>query len=242
MLAALGDVALPQIQDALSKDAIIPFSKMRQRIADRLTHSNQTVPHFYVSIDVDMSDAGQWRQTFNRDHSVHLSITDLIIKATATALSDFPHMNAHVDAKSMVLKRHINIGVAVAVDDGLLVPVIPDADKKGLVEISKLSKKNTAAARQGVITASGVGTFTISSLGMYGVDSFLPIINPPECAILGVGGAHRRAVPVENGIGVREMMTLTLGCDHRAVDGTYAVQFLNKIKEHLENISETGER
>ena len=242
VLAALSDAAPPQMQEALTEDTVIPFSKMRQRVADRLTLSSQTIPHFYLSVDVDMSDAQKWRETFNLDHSVHLSITDLIIKVTATAFSNFPHMNAHVDARSMVLKGHISIGVAVAVDDGLLVPVIADADKRGLLEISELSKKNAEAARQGVIAASGVGTFTISSLGMYGIDSFLPIINPPECAILGVGTIRRRAVSVDDEVGMREVMSLTLGCDHRAVDGTYAAQFLNKIKERLEKISETGEQ
>lgn len=219
-------------------DTVVPFSRMRQRIADRLTLSQQTIPHFYLSVDVDMTAAVGWRKTFNqnRDHDAGVTVTDLIIKASATALVKFSRINAHVGADKMILKAAINIGVATAVDEGLLVPVIARADRKSLTEISAQVKLNTKAAQRGMLKTTDVGTFTVSSLGMYGINRFLPIINPVECAILAVGAIQQRAVPTHDGIGVREMMSLTLAADHRAVDGREAAGFLNAIKEMLKNI------
>jgi pyruvate dehydrogenase E2 component (dihydrolipoamide acetyltransferase) len=144
----------------------------------------------------------------------------------AQTLGAFPRLNAHVEEERLVLRKSINLGVAVAVEEGLLVPVIPDAGSLSLDEIAELSRKNAEAARRGVVDSRHLGTFTVSSLGMHGISRFLPIINPPECAILGVGAAEPRVVPVPGGIGVRHMMTLDLACDHRAVDGVYAAGFL----------------
>jgi pyruvate dehydrogenase E2 component (dihydrolipoamide acetyltransferase) len=136
----------------------------------------------------------------------------------------------------MVIKKSINIGVAVAIEDGLLVPVIPDADQKDLLELSKVSKENAQAAGRGIIKTPASGTFTLSNQGMFKVNQFLPIINPPECAILGVGGIAKKVTARPGGdMGVRDIMVLTLACDHRATDGTYAAQFLNRVKENLED-------
>jgi len=220
---------------APAEETVLPFSKMRMRVAQRLTISAQTIPHFYVSLDVDMTDAQQWRRRFNRERGVHVTVTDVLVKASAAALAEFDRLNAHVEADKLILKKDVNVGVAVAVADGLLVPVIPRADKKSLAAISGISRKNAEAARRGAFSSPAVGTFTVSSLGMCGVSRFLPIINPPECAILAVATAEKRVVPLGTGIGLRDVMTLTLGCDHRAVDGACAAAFLNRIRECIES-------
>jgi len=224
-----------------TEETSVPFGKLRREMARRLTLSKQTIPHFYLFADVDMTDACLWRETVNREHRAAITITDMIIKATAVALREFERLNAHVAHEQMILKKSIHIGVAVSVPDGLLVPVIRDADTKNLLEISETAKKNAEAARRGFLSAESAGTFTITSLGMHGVRMFLPVINPPECAILAVGAIEPRVLPAEGGIAVCNMMTLTLACDHRAVDGVYAGRFLNKIKHYLESISQTQE-
>lgn len=231
----------PQAQPTLSGDTVIVFDKMRKRIADRLTLSKQTIPHFYLTVDVDMSEALEWRAKVNEKQTTGITITDMIIKACALALATFERMNAHVGKEKIVLKQNVNIGIAISVNDGLLVPVIPDADKKSLIEIAEISKKNAAAARRGFVSPHSVGTFTITTLGMYSISQFLPIINPPECAILAVGAIEQRVVPVDGAIAVRNLMSVTLAADHRAVDGVCTAQFLNQIKEYLEtSFSDTG--
>jgi pyruvate dehydrogenase E2 component (dihydrolipoyllysine-residue acetyltransferase) len=221
-------------------DTVVPFSRLRKRVADRLTESKQRIPHFYVMIDVDITAALDWRRRFNGEHEAHLTVTDLIVKATADALRRHPTLNAHGDAEKVVLKNRVNIGIAVSVEEGLLVPVIPDTDRKSLPEISALSRSNAEDTRRGMVDPRIVGTFTVSTLGMHGVRQFLPIINPPECAILAVGAAQPRVVSVSGGFEERQVMTLTLACDHRAVDGVAAAALLNEIKAALETIAETA--
>jgi len=217
-------------------DTIVPFARIKQRMADRLTMSKTTIPHFYLLIDVDMTEAVGWRETYNRSTEERITFTDLIVKATASALAEFPDMNAHVEKDRVVLKADINIGVATMVEQGLLVPVIPQADRKTVQDISALLKRNTEAAKRGIMEPH-IGSFTITSLGMYGIKAFVPIINPPECAILAVGAIEQRVVPIRGGIGVREMLTMALAADHRAADGVRAASFLNKIKDDLENMN-----
>jgi len=231
----------PALKGISDQDTVIVFGKMRKRIAERLTLSTQTIPHFYIAVDADVTDLLKWRKGVNRDTQVHISITDCVIKATARALAEFERMNLHVDADKMVVKKDINIGVAVSVDDGLLVPVLTNADQKSLREIAELSKRNAEAARRGSINPNDVGTFTISTLGMYGIRRYQAIINPPEAAILAVGSAEKQVVHVDGKTAVRDVMSLTLACDHRAVDGTYAAEFLNRIKCYLENVKELAD-
>jgi pyruvate dehydrogenase E2 component (dihydrolipoamide acetyltransferase) len=238
LAAAEKPAAAAPATDAAGADVVVPFGKMRKRIAERLTASKKTIPHFYLLIDVDMTEAIQWRRSFNAQHAARITITDLFIKAAATALRAFPRINAHVDDQQLLLKQNVNIGVAVSVDDGLLVPVVADADQKKLMEIAELSKANAEAARRGVQKPGPTGTFTVTSLGMHGVKQFIPIINPPEAAILAIGAVQPRVVPVPGGIGVRQLATLTLACDHRSVDGADAAGLLNRIKHDLEAITD----
>jgi pyruvate dehydrogenase E2 component (dihydrolipoamide acetyltransferase) len=223
------------------EDTVVAFTPMRARIAERLTRSKQTIPHFYLSVDVDMSEAMRWRQQFNERRQTKVTVTDMIVKAVATALSQHGRMNAHVEPDRIILKRAVNIGVAVSVDEGLIVPVIADANKKTLVEISAAARENAEAARCGRLKPQAVGSFTVTNLGMFAVDTFVPVINPPEAAILAVGAVARRPAVVGDRIVPRDLMTMVLACDHRAVDGTYAARFLGRIKEHLENPGSWGE-
>lgn len=225
----------PKIEKILTEDTEIPYSRMRKVIADRLTRSKQTIPHFYLFIEVDMTEALEWRAAYNEKRQTRVTLTDMLVKAVASALSEFERMNAHADSEKIVLKKNINVGVAVAVSDGLLVPVIPDADEKDILEISRIAKENAEAARRGSLRTPATGTFTITNLGMYSVSRFLPIINPPECAILGVGSIEKKVMAIGSGIHIREMMNLCLASDHRAVDGVCAAQFLNRIREFMES-------
>lgn len=226
------------LQSTHAEDVEIPFSKVRQKIAERLLRSKQTIPHFYLFIDVDMTAAVAWRSAYNQKATLKITVNDLIIKATAAALRQFPKINGHVLDQKLIQRKEINIGIAVSVEDGLLVPVIANVDQKNIQQINQLSQKNIEGAKRGSLSTPSVSTFTVSNLGMHGINSVLPIINPPECAILGVGKIEKRVVPLaNNAIGIRDYMTLTLACDHRAVDGTYAAQFLDRIKNNLENFA-----
>lgn len=217
---------------------LVPFGKMRQRIADRLTESVRNIPHLHLCLDVDMTDALALRREFNAKSGAHVTITDVVVKACAAALGEFERMNAHGGRDHVVLKSRIHIGLAVATDEGLLVPVIADADRKSIAEIAQASVTLAEHARRGALRSDAVGTFTVSSLGMYGVREFLPIINPPECGILAVGMIEPRMRVFENGFAPRDMMPVVLAADHRAVDGAYAARFLNRVREHLEEAAD----
>ncbi len=220
-----------------SEDRVIHFDKMRKRIAERLGFSKMTIPHYYLFMDVDFSNVVEWRKTTNEKLGLKISVNDIIVKVVADTLNVFPEMNAHVDDEKIVVKPDINMGVAVSTAVGLLVPVIPNANQLNIGEIHETSKKNAEDARRGVVNFTKPGTFTVSNLGMYGISRFLPIINPPECAILSVGSIEKKVMPANNGIKIIDSLTLGLACDHRAVDGAMASQFLSKIKEDIENYS-----
>jgi len=215
-------------------EEVIPFSPMRAKIAKRLTHSKQTIPHFILFANIDMTEANTWRKQFNESQGVKITVTDMVVKAVASTLYEFPHMNAHVAHDKIILKKAVNVGVAVSVTDGLAVPVIADANTKTLIQISQESRKNTEAIRKGKLLSNAIGSFTVSNLGMHAVNMFLPIINPPECAILALGQAVEKPAVVNGALCIRRIMTATLACDHRAVDGTDAARFMEAIKQHLE--------
>jgi pyruvate dehydrogenase E2 component (dihydrolipoamide acetyltransferase) len=227
--------AAPSPDPTASPGTAIPFSSMRARIAERLTRSKQTIPHFYISMDVDMTEAMVWRRRFNESEQVKVTVTDMIVKATAVALSDYAQINAHVEADKIILQPTVNVGVAVSVADGLIVPVIADADKRSLAEVGAASRANAEAARAGRLKPQAIGGFTVTNLGMHAVDTFVPVINPPEAAILAVGAVAPKPAVVGGAVVARDLTTMTLACDHRAVDGAYAAQFLGRIKEQLEN-------
>jgi pyruvate dehydrogenase E2 component (dihydrolipoamide acetyltransferase) len=218
-----------------------PFSPLRRRVAERLQLSKRNIPHFYLFSDVDITVTLAWREEFNSRNSCRLTVTDLLVRAVAKTLREMPELNVHVSDSGVTPKGRVNIGVAVTTEQGLMVPVIADADRKTIVEISREISESAEAARRGAMKVQAEGTFTISNLGMYEVDRFLPIINPPECAILGIGRGTPRLVVREEGFQVRTILTLCLACDHRAVDGAEGARFLSRLKELLE-ISDFGLR
>jgi pyruvate dehydrogenase E2 component (dihydrolipoamide acetyltransferase) len=216
------------------------FDRRRMAIAGRLARSKQSIPHFYVSLDADMTEAFHWRAELNSREAEKVSLTAIIVRACAAALRRFPRLNSHVAPDRIALQRNVHIGVATRAEGGLLVPVLPNADRRELRELSTALRRSAEAARRGALAATEAATFTVTSLGMYGVRMFAAIINPPECGILAVGAAEDRVVAVEGAVGIRKMMTLTLAADHRAVDGAEAAEFLSGVKEILESIRDSG--
>lgn len=218
-------------------DTAVPLTLMRKTIAKRLTESKVTAPHFYLNYEVEMKRAIEFRSTINAAIDAKISFNDLIVKAVALALRKHPDVNATFAGDKIIRRGSVHIGIAVAIEEGLITPVLRDADQKGLSEISAESKELAVRARDKKLKPeefSG-GTFTVSNLGMFGVESFTAIINPPEGAILAVGAIVEKPV-VENGqIVVGSRMMMTLSCDHRVIDGATGAQFMQDLKKTLEN-------
>ncbi|HJN15979.1 MAG TPA: dihydrolipoamide acetyltransferase family protein [Armatimonadota bacterium] len=215
----------------------VELSSMRKAIAARLQQSVREAPHFYVAMDVDMTKALAAKEAA----PTKISINDLIVKAAAGALRDVPQVNCRLDGDTVRYLTDINIGIAVGVDEGLVVPVLVGADSLSLAEVAERSRELVASAREGRLAAGAQSTFTVSNLGMYGVKSFSAIINPPEAAILAVGAIEDRVVLTDAGIAAVPTLTLTLSSDHRVVDGTLAARLLNAVRERLETPREEPE-
>ena len=220
-----------------------PLSGMRKSIFEHMAESKHTAAHVTLSTEVDMTDAVRLREQLASDGTLSglqslssFSYTSLIVKAVATAIRVHPDINCRLAGDSIEVIADVNIGVAVDVEDGLIVPVIKHADRMTLSEIDCSLKDLAAKARAGNLTADEVtgGTFTVTNLGMYGVETFTPIINLPECAILGIGRITQKPAVWQGGIAVRSMMHLSLSFDHRLVDGAPAARFLGTVKELLE--------
>ncbi|XP_014284574.1 dihydrolipoyllysine-residue acetyltransferase component of pyruvate dehydrogenase complex, mitochondrial [Halyomorpha halys] len=217
----------------------IPISNIRAVIAKRLLESKQTIPHYYVSVDICVDELLKLRETLNKSlekQKIKLSVNDFIIKATALASKKIPEVNSHW--MGSFIRQHVNVDVNVAVstDKGLITPIVFGADGKGLVEISKTVKVLAGKAREGKLQPHEFqgGTVTVSNLGMFGCTHFCAIINPPQSSILAVGTTQDRMVPVD-GVGVpKKFMTVTLSCDHRVVDGAVGAQWLSVFREMLE--------
>jgi pyruvate dehydrogenase E2 component (dihydrolipoamide acetyltransferase) len=217
----------------------VPLSRMRQTIANRMTQSKTTTPHFYETVEINMGDALKMREQLNNLASdvERVSINDLILAATARILAKFPTFNASYRGDKLEVHANINIGVAIAVEEGLLTLTLPDADKKSLKQIAVETKGMGERARTNKLHPEDLGqsTFTVSNLGMFGVDEFAAIINPPEAAILAVGAATKRAVVIHDEIRIAPVMKVTLAVDHRVADGAQAARFLQELKKLLEN-------
>lgn len=234
--AAPSAISAPQFA-AEVEDTEVPFSRMRQIIADRLLLSKQTIPHFYLTGEADVTDLQIRRKAHFDLKGEKLSLNDVIVHATALTLLEYPQLNAFVSSTGVVLKGKVNIGVAVSVDGGLMVPAIENTPMKRVTEISQLIRDYAAAARRGLNKSQAKSTFSISNLGMYGVN-VLPIINPPEAGILGVGPVKRELREHRGGIHGRDIISLSLAADHRAVDGAYGAQFLQRLSEVIASYNE----
>ncbi len=211
-------------------------SPMLKAIAQRMGESNGPIPHFYVESQIDMEKALQLRKDLNDALEVKVSVTDMILRASALALLDHPEVHRSWVAEGLAYHAHANIGIAVALDEGLIVPVIRHADQKTLVEIATESQDLAARARAGRLLQAEIegGTFTVSNLGMMGVTRFLAIINPPEPAILAVGATVETPVVRDGQVVVRPIMIVTLSCDHRATSGAGGAALLQSFKKYLE--------
>ena len=215
----------------------IQLTPMRRIVGERMAKSKQSAPHFYLSMDVDMTEVTRKRNALKTaGDAVAPSINDYILAASARALSDFPSLNAAFTDKGVELYAEINLGMAVAIEEGLVVPVIRNADRLSLAELAKQSRALAEKAQKKKLFPLDYegGTFTVSNLGIFGVDNFVAIINPPQCAILAVGQVAPRVIAHGEGIAVRPMMTMSLSADHRVVDGAMAARFLQEVKGQLE--------
>lgn len=229
---------LPQ-RVASGEKKVIELTKMRSTIAQRLQQSKQQVPHFYETIDIEMDALVALRQRMNdklEKQKIRLSIADFISKAVAGTLQRVPALNATFDGSSITRYGDVNLGIAVALDDGLIVPVLRGVDQMGLAEIRQRSADLIDRARAQRLKRDEMNgaTFTISNLGTSGIREFSAIVNPPEVGILAIGSAEQRAVVRNGQIVARTMMTVTLSADHRAVDGAVAAEFLSTLRSLLE--------
>jgi pyruvate dehydrogenase E2 component (dihydrolipoamide acetyltransferase) len=212
-------------------------SQMRKTIARRLAESKFTAPHFYLTLSIDMDNAIAARKTLNAMEGVKVSFNDMVVKAVALSLKQHPNVNSAWMGDFIRRNDHVHIGVAVAVDEGLLVPVIRFADTKGLLQLSSEVKDYAKRAKEKKLQPSDWegNTFTISNLGMFGIETFTAIINPPDSCILAVGGINEVPVVKNGNVVPGNVMKVTLSCDHRVVDGAMGASFLQTFKNYMEN-------
>jgi pyruvate dehydrogenase E2 component (dihydrolipoamide acetyltransferase) len=220
----------------------VPHDAMRKAIARRLTQSMQLTPHYYLTLDCEIDELMRARKLLNAQSPdkagpYKLSVNDFIVRAVALALIKFPPVNVSWADDAMLLHNHADIGVAVAIDGGLITPIVRNAETKGLVAISREVASLAEKARTKKLKPTDYegGSFAISNLGMYGIKSFTAVINPPHAAILAVGKGEERAIVKDGAIVKATVMTLTMSCDHRAVDGATGAQFLEILKLYIEN-------
>ena len=218
----------------------VKASSMRRTIARRLTESTQTIPHFYLTIDVDIGPLMDARKAMNVELEADgrkVSLNDLIIKATAMTLRRHPEINVSWMDKEVLYHQVVDISVAVAVEDGLMTPVVRDADRKGVAQIADEVRDLAARARDRKLAPEDMsnGTFSISNLGMFGIEEFTAVINPPEAAIMAVGTIREEPIIEEGELGVGRRMRFTMSCDHRAIDGATGAKFLASLKRTLES-------
>ncbi len=234
---------VPQVPAAAASEEYeaVPLSAMRRTIARRLQQSMQTAPHFYVTVSIDTTRLAELRATVNeytekQADPVKISYNDLIVKGVALALRRMPQINVSFAEDTILFKKRINIGIAVALEQGLIVPVIRDADRLSLTEIARESQRLSEAARSGKLKPEEFqgGTLTVSNLGMFGVEDFTAVINPPEAAILAVAAIVPTPVAMNSQVVVRDRMKVTMSVDHRAIDGATAARFLQVLKALLE--------
>ena len=225
----------------IKKFETVKNSMMRKTIADRLVKSKNEAPHFYLSIDCNIDELLKIRSSINSksNDKYKISVNDMIIKAASASLLKVPQANASWESENTKYYNTTDISVAVAIEGGLITPIIKDVQLKGLKDISDDMKILAAKAKEGKLLPEEYigGSFSISNLGMYGIKEFSAVINPPQGAILAVGAGEKRAIVINDNITIATMMTVTLSCDHRVVDGAVGAQYLSVFKEYIEDPS-----
>ncbi|WP_250295725.1 dihydrolipoamide acetyltransferase family protein [Wolbachia endosymbiont of Oedothorax gibbosus] len=217
---------------------IVEVSNIRQVIAQRLTESKQNVPHFYLTVDCRVDKLISLKNEINSaDENNKVTINDLVIKAVAFSMKKFPDINSSWIDNKILKYSNVDISIAVALEDGLITPIVKNADKKGILSISKEVKDLVSRARSGKLKPEEFqgGGFTISNLGMFGIKAFSAIINPPQSCIMAVGASKKQPIVINEKIEIAEIMTVTLSVDHRTVDGALGAKFLNAFKHYIEN-------
>jgi pyruvate dehydrogenase E2 component (dihydrolipoamide acetyltransferase) len=215
-----------------------PMSVMRGTIARRLVSSIGPVPHFFLTTEIEMDRAAELRRSLNElDAEIKTSLNDFIIKAAAVALVQHPMVNASFQDKAIRFYERADVGVAVAIDEGLITPVVRSADRKSVGQISREVRELAERARARKLAPEEYtgATFSVSNLGMFGIDEFTAVINPPEAAIIAVGAAQPKPVVRDGEMVVRQIMRVTMSCDHRVIDGATGAKFLQTLKKILEN-------
>ncbi len=216
----------------------VPLDSMRRTIARRLTQAMQDIPHFYLTVDCELDELIRIRKELNakEEDGVKLSVNDFLIRAAALALMKVPDANVSFAGTALLKHRHADVGIAVALDGGLITPIVKAAETKGLAEISAEAKELAERARTKKLKPSEFegGSFSISNLGMYGIKEFTAVINPPQAAILAVGKGEQRPVVKDGKLGIATVMTVTMSCDHRAIDGALGARFLEAFKAFVE--------
>ena len=214
-----------------------PLSQMRKTIAQRLSESKFSAPHFYLTAEINVDNLIQLRENINKSSNIKISYNDIIIKAVAFSLTKHPNVNVSWGKDSIILNKDINIGVAISVEDGLVVPVIRNTDQNNILEISEKIKNFVQKANDKKLSFEELSgnTFTVSNLGMFGIDEFTAIINPPDACILAVGSIKKMPIVKNEELGIGYIMKITLSSDHRIVDGAEGAKFLNTLKTMLEN-------
>jgi pyruvate dehydrogenase E2 component (dihydrolipoamide acetyltransferase) len=237
--ALAGRPALSIPSDARRKTERIPVSKLRKTIGSRMSRSKQELPHFYITIDVDAGPVMDLRKQINEalPQEEKISVNDFLVKASALALREFPNLNATLDGDEIIRHGQINVGIAVAVDEGLLTVVARDADLKPLRTLSGEIRAMVERTRDGKVRPDDVegSTFTVSNLGMFDVDHFIAIINPPEAAILAIGSVREEPAFVNGDLVRARRLKVTLSADHRVTDGAEAARWLQVFRKYIEN-------
>ena len=229
----------PEIRPAAAPPAdhvVKPLSMMRRTIAARLVEAKTTIPHFYLTAEIDMDAAMEFREQVAQAHGARLSVNDLVLKACALAMRRLPEANASFSEEAIIQHARVDIGMAVAIEDGLITPVIRDADRKTLGQIASEAREMAGRARERKLRPDEYtgATFSVSNLGMFGIREFAAIINPPEGAILAVGNVRKEPVVKDNKIEIGQRMAITLSCDHRVIDGALGAKVLQTIVGILE--------
>jgi pyruvate dehydrogenase E2 component (dihydrolipoyllysine-residue acetyltransferase) len=244
-----GAAAAPAAAGLLTKERVLafagnppyterPLTAMRRVIARRLTESKQSIPHFYLTVDCEIDELLKFRAELNaKSDTYRISVNDFVIRAAALALRQVPAANASWSDEAILVWNSVDIAVAVALDDGLITPIVKNADRKGLATIANETKDLAARARAGSLKLEEFqgGTFSISNLGMFGVRDFAAVINPPHGGILAVGAGEQRPVVKNGALAIANVMSCTLACDHRAVDGAVGAQVLAAFKKLVED-------
>ena len=220
--------------------ATIPLNRLQKITAEKMLKSKREIPCFYLTVKADVTDLVELRARLNQADDVKISYNDFIIKAVATGLEKYPIMTGQLAGEAIKLAETINIGLAISVPDGLVAPILKDVNKKDVQQIARDSQALIERARSNKLAPTDIegGCITVSNLGAFGIDNFIPIVVPGQCSILGIGRITDTCVPDNGNILVRKLMNMTLSADHKVANGAYAAQFLDFVRRVLEDSSE----